>query len=191
MDWEGTRISLSRPRNAPGPVESIQLGGTKLWSAGDFDLGAAVDCLERHITECAEINLLTSTRAVIKKQVAQCLGQDSLDDRVFGAVLGQVQRKGVIDELLLASRYDRPFRAYFGTVNGTQVRGWLDAAKTMLRERKQLQVRDLESRMVVSRRYNSWSSALHILAHLSYLGIARQLDSMTFAFVDVSKLTDA
>lgn len=188
MIWGNGRISLARPVHAGGEAKSLQLGGTRLWSDEEFDLSGAVDMLERRITKCADSVLLTCTRAVLQKVVAQSLDEERLDDRIFGAVLGRAEQKGLIDEMLVGSKNDKPFRAYFSTQNTARVHGCLGRATTLLARKGRLQVRELESELFKIRQYNTWSCASHFLSRLSYLGTARALDQMTFEYVDLSKL---
>ena len=158
-----------------GAPSSVKLGGTTLWAAESALLQDGLQMLDLAIQESACVQL-SSVRSVLKKLALNKLGAGELNDKLFSAVLGAVLRSGRMDSLLCASKNDKVYRVF---VHRAQLERWRRAcgtALTLLKSRKVLTVRDLEARIFKHRVYNSWSSASHVLAHLSYYGSVRLLD---------------
>ena len=157
------------------PPASVKLGGTTLWAAEPGTLQSGLQELEAAILESAAV-LLAARRSVLKKLVKDGLGGRDLNDKLFSAVLGAVLRSGRMDSLIAVSANDKPFRVF---IHREQLDRWRRAKETalsLLKTRKCLSVRELESHIFEHRTYNTWSSASHVLAHLSYYGIVRLLD---------------
>jgi hypothetical protein len=167
------------------PPASVKLGGTTLWAAEPDTLRSGLQDLEAAILQSASVHL-TTVRNVLGKLVRDSLGAYELDDKLFSAVLGAVLRSGRMDSLIVASKNDKTFRVF---IHGQQSDPWQRAketALTLLKTGNILTIPDLESRIFKHRAYNTWSSASHVLAHLSYYGTVRLLDDGSARLEDFS-----
>lgn len=160
----------------------MRLGGTTLWASDPQILESAVDALSQAI-QATTGTFLTCTKAVLKKNVAQSVAYELPDDRIFNAVLGKCLRQGMLDELMVSSINDKPFRVLFSQHQRMALLDAISIAKIHLSNETRSVVRDVEARIFRSRAYSTWSSTSHVLGHLSYAGFARQIDGMTYELV--------
>jgi hypothetical protein len=169
-------VSARERVNGRAPA-SVKLGGTNVWARNAAALDDGIRDLSRSI-EAVLLNHLTAARAVLKKQVQNHLGD--LDDRVFGAVLGMCERTAHVDELVVCSMRDRPYRAYFHGSRVAALEHALQLARSALTSADSVQVRELESLIFGAHRYNTWSSSAHVLGHLAYTGSAEEFERGVF-----------
>lgn len=166
---------------------STRFGGTVLWAPTEASLVRGLVTLQAAI-ESTCTQFLSCARPILRARVTQILGLDEIDDRVFGAVVGRLQSLGKVSELLVFSKTDKVFRAYYSTSHRARILDAIEAGRKLLSNRDRVLVKDLEGSLFPERAYNTWSSAQHILGHLSFVGIATQLDNMTFSRVDLEGL---
>jgi hypothetical protein len=174
-----SRASLIASTSGSAEAAHVQMGGITLWAEDAKTLAAGVLEFQRAISQVAQSHLST-TRAVLKKLVREALGGERLEDRVFSAVLGSVLRSGDIDTVICASKYDKGYRVY---VHQAQQQAWASACSKALdlcRERGIISVRELETAIFGERRYNTWSSASHVLAYLTYRGPIQPAEDDSF-----------
>jgi hypothetical protein len=168
----GDRVRL--PGGVNGPI-SAKLGGTTLWAARQDELERGVQELQASI-ELVAASHLSTARAVLKKLARDNLQASEIDDKVFSAVLGAALRGGRLDSLVCSSKNDKPFRVFMHVSQFARWQKARQAAICILATRGTLTVRDLEKQVFGVRAYNTWSSSLHLLAQLNYLGIVRFID---------------
>lgn len=168
-----TRGSDLAPRAA-----SLQFGGITLYAATRSALNDAVQAIGRAIHQSSEAHL-TLTRVTLASEVKKLLGV-TIEKRVFGAILGLQLRLGVLDCIPCAATSGKVFRIYSHQKRIEEFTSYLSVAEEQLRQRGLLEVRQLETRLFGSRKWGTWSSAMHLLARLVQKGKARYQDSSTF-----------
>ncbi|MDP9010481.1 MAG: hypothetical protein M3N91_17550 [Pseudomonadota bacterium] len=172
IDHVKSRRDRLRPARRARDAVSTKLGGLTVWAENDDILKTGIRELQGSIEQTATMHL-TIVRSVLKKLVVQSLESSDLDDKVFSGVLGATLRSGRLDSVVCSSTNDRPYRVLMHT---SQSARWLTSRETaleMLRTKGTVRVRDLEGRIFGARAYNTYSSAMHVLARLSYLGVVR------------------
>jgi hypothetical protein len=150
----------------------MRLGGVTAWAENDDILAAGVRELQVSIEQTAALHL-TVVRSVLKKLVVQSLESSDLDDKVFSGVLGAALRSGRLDSVVCGSTNDKPYRVLMHVSRSARWSQCRETALEMLRIQGMVRVRDLESKIFGARAYNTYSSTMHVLARLSYLGVVR------------------
>jgi hypothetical protein len=170
----------------PGGVNA-RFGGTVIWAPSQPKLVNALGSLQASINSvCA--GFLSCGRPVLRAKVTEELGLDEIDDRVFGAVLGRLQCLGAVGELLVFSKSDKIFRVYYASANEQKLAAAIKEGRKLLAKKQRVLVKDLEQLLFPRREYNTWSAAQHVLGHLSYVGVATQVDDMTFSHLNLDKM---
>jgi hypothetical protein len=170
-----------RPLRRTRDAASMRLGGVTAWAENADVLKTGIRELQDSIEQTAALHL-TVVRSVLKKLVVQRLDSLDLDDKVFSGVLGAALRSGRMDSVVCGSTNDKPYRVLMHASRSTR---WLQSRETaleMLRTQGMVRVRDLEGKIFGARAYNTYSSTMHVLARLSYLGVVR-LEGDTAHFV--------
>lgn len=168
-------IELATSRQAlPSSCDPVsrRLGGVTVWAPTPVKLERGIDQLSDAIDECASAHL-SITKAVLRKLVRERLPACKIEDRLFSAVLGSTLRSGLLDAIVCASENDKPYRVL---IHRAQLPRFAEATKTaitMLRRNGTIAVPLLEKAIFGNRSYNTWSSTAHVLARLSYLGLAQ------------------
>ena len=155
------------------PARKI-LGGITIWGVDAGALDLEVSRIRAAIEGSAKAQL-SVVKAVLKKLAEERLG-DHISDTVFSGVLGWSLRCGVLDSAICGSKNDRPFRIIIHKDNLAKFRAATDAVKVLLERENSVAVRDVEKVVFSSQQYNTFSSSLHILGVLSYLGFAEFVD---------------
>jgi hypothetical protein len=163
-----SRQSLPHSRE---PV-SRRLGGVTLWAPTAADHQSGIRGLSDAIAECAGAHL-TATKTVLRTLVRKQLPDSDVEDRVFAAVLGFTLRIGLLDAIVCASEKDKPYRVFIHRTQLSRFANALETATVLLRRSGTTTVPVLETALFGTRSYNTWSSTSHVLARLSYLGLAR------------------
>jgi hypothetical protein len=166
-DKSGARLSVARPET--NGAAQVRLGGIVLWGPNDDIIAEEVSRLTDAIVQCARLHL-SITRPVLRKLVCEMLSEN-VEERVFSALLGSTLRLGLIDALFCGSENDKAYRVF---VHASQIERFeraLRSTQTQIDRLGRLTVGEVEEAVFGSREYNTWSSSLHILARLSYLGI--------------------
>ncbi len=161
---------------------SLKLGGIKLWAKSESELTKSIDRI-RNAIDRSLAEHLTVARPVLKKIVEKKMAVGSIDKRIFSAVLGTTLRNADADCIVVSAQSDKPYRVYLGK---TQTEKWRIAcakALALLNSKEIVLVRDLETLIFNSRAYNTWSSTLHVLARLSYLGTVEYATEDSFRLV--------
>lgn len=171
------RLTSGRPVNPEKNAISEKIGGTTVWAPSAADLQSGLQALTLSIDGVARTHL-TAVRSVLKTLVQGEIG--NVDDRVFGAVLGRCQRFAILDELLVLSRGERLYRAYFHRCEKHKVQSAVRAAGEALADRNEIPVKDFEIVIFGARSYNTWSSASHCLGHHAYTGFAEEVEPGLF-----------
>jgi hypothetical protein len=186
VDLVKSRRDRVRPRRQSRDAASVKLGGVTAWAENDDILTTGIRELQGSIEQTAALHL-TVIRSVLKKLVVQSLESSDLDDKVFSGVLGAALRSGRLDSVVCGSTNDKPYRVF---MHASRSALWLQSRETaleMLRAQRPVRVRDLESKIFGARVYNTYSSSMHVLARLSYLGVVRlEGDTAHFTIKDFS-----
>jgi hypothetical protein len=183
--WQGHAIKTSRPDAALGSVDeyvSLKLGGTTLWAPTPQILNSGVSDL-LHLLKQATSSFLTATRPVLKKSIEDLLDTEKIDEKVFGACLGASMRLGELDELIVFSENDRPYRVSVHSSQKVRLLNSIYLAKNLLQAQEKVTIKELEAKVFGRRAYNTWSSCAHIFGHLSFIGFAASIDRMTYEIV--------
>src|SRR5262249_9391761 len=165
----------TRENHLPAAAASLQLGGITLYAATNSALNDAMQAISQAIRQASEAHL-TLTRVTLASEVKKLVGV-TIEKRVFGAILGLQLRLGVLDCIPCAAISGKVFRIYAHQNRIDEFTSNLRVAEEQLRHRGVLEVRQLETRVFGSRKWGTWSSAMHLLARLVQKGRARYQDS--------------
>lgn len=178
---KGTWQQLAPSQGAlPPDCASRRLGGITIWAPNEEILNTGLRTLTDAIRSTGS-TFLTCTRAVLKKQVEEATDSGPIEQKIFGATLGRLMSLGEADDLIVASKNDKYYRAILWRKRVGDFTKALQTAHTLLASRQVLKVKDLETAIFGGRRFNTWSSASHVLGHLNYKGAAIQIDDMTYS----------
>lgn len=159
---------------------ALKLGGITVFGKNEIALLDGIRTVADAIGMVSRSHL-TLTRTNLRCEVRK-LFETEIDDRVFSGILGSELRKGAMDSLVCAAASGKTYRILVHAARLSEFDKWLADATRRLRTNRVIQVRDVEQMAFGSRRWGTWSSALHILTRAVRLGRACYVDDMTFAW---------
>jgi hypothetical protein len=159
---------------------SLRLGGITIYAPDKSELLRAYKTIADAIDECSKPHL-SLTRIVLNSEVQKHLNV-TLDQRIFGAILGSQLRLGILDSIPCAAVTGKVLRVYLHNQQLDTFLHNLEITAAELRLRRVVQVRDIEEKLFRQRCWGTWSSAFHILARLVHIGRACYVDRESFCW---------
>lgn len=178
--------NLSRVRiEGDSAGASIQLGGITIFAPSDEILLQGLGSIGNALLKTALENP-TIDRYSLMLQCVRLVGH-RIDKRIFGAILGNKLRLGLLDVVPCAAISKRIFRVYVAAQRVLEFRRNLEYASALLRPRSICHIRDIRDVVLKTNARGMWSCASHIAGRLVVLGRAEYADRFSIVGVGVPR----
>lgn len=152
-----------------GPA-TIQLGGVRLYAASEEKLNQGLALIGEAVSsQCG--SLPSVDRAALQSLVCKQLGE-IVEDRLFGAVLGQKMREGLIESIPCAAVNYKVFRVFVHRVQLGSFRRRLSELKRQLLSAGTMTVAEVRKSHFSDSQPSASSAAAHLFARLVLEGCA-------------------